>query len=120
MTDTSHRASISPADAPYTARVSGVTIAQTAKAKVLQEVNGEKAYRPVIYFPLADIDPAVLTPSDHRSHCPIKGDAGYYTIKAGGERLENAAWYYPVPLPMVAAIEGHVAFYPDKVTVTRL
>ena len=40
-----------------------------------------------------------LEPSDRHTHCPKKGDASYYTIKAGGEIVEAGAWYYPEPLP---------------------
>jgi uncharacterized protein (DUF427 family) len=32
--------------------------------------------------------------------------------------VEDAVWYYPEPYPAVAAIRGHVAFYPDRVSIT--
>ena len=35
----------------------------------------------------------------------------------GGRRVENAAWSYEMPFSDVAAIAGHLAFYPDKVRV---
>ena len=44
----------------------------------------EAGYPPVLYIPRADADMSALQPSDHRSHCPYKGDAGYFTIAAGG------------------------------------
>jgi uncharacterized protein (DUF427 family) len=34
--------------------------------------------------------------------------------------LENAVWFYPEPLPMVAAIKDHLAFYADKVPVAKV
>jgi uncharacterized protein (DUF427 family) len=119
MTQKTHSASVSMAGEPYVAKVGGVTIARSERAMVLEEVYGAKTYPPVIYFPQDDVAPEALQPSDHASHCPIKGDAGYFSVKADGTVLENAAWFYPDPLPMVRAVKGYVAFYPDKVTVER-
>jgi uncharacterized protein (DUF427 family) len=56
-------------------------------------------------------------------YCPYKGDASYWSIvlpEAGAEangRLADAVWGYREPYPSVAAIAGHVAFYPDRVEV---
>jgi len=40
-------------------------------------------------------------------------------VTVDGNVLENAAWTYPDPLPMVRAVKGYVAFYPDKVTIEK-
>ena len=32
-----------------------------------------------------------------------------------GRAAENALWTYEDPYPEVAAIKGHLAFYPDRV-----
>jgi Domain of unknown function (DUF427) len=34
----------------------------------------------------------------------------------GGERSTNAVWSYDAPYAAVAAIEGYLAFYPDRVS----
>lgn len=119
MTDKTHSATVSMAGEPYVAKIGDSTIALSDRAMILEEVNGEKSYAPVVYFPLDDIDPEVLEASDHQTHCPIKGDASYFTVKAGGQKLENAAWTYPSPERQVGAVKGYVAFYPDKVSVER-
>jgi len=119
MTEKTHTATVSMAGEPYVAQLGETTIALSDRVMILQEVNGEKSYPPVVYFPLDDIDPEFLEASDHRTHCPIKGDASYFSVKAGGQTLENAAWTYPKPLPMVGAVKGYVAFYPDKVSVAK-
>src|SRR3546814_17284443 len=77
-------------------------------------------YPVVVYFPRADVAAGALLPSDRHSRCPIKGEAGYFSVKAGSETLENAAWHYPDPLPDAAPVKDHVAFYPDKVTVEKV
>ncbi len=71
----------------------------------------EGKLHPVIYFPAEAVSQALLVPSDHHSHCPFKGDARYWTLKAGDKVVENAAWSYPEPLPDAAGIAGHIAFY---------
>jgi uncharacterized protein (DUF427 family) len=86
-------------------------IADTAYALTLKEAS----YKPVFYIPRADADMSLLKPSDHRTHCPYKGDASYFTIEAGGRSAENAVWSYEQPFPAMAEIKGYLAFYPNRV-----
>lgn len=115
-----HSATVTMAGEPYAAKVGEVTVALSDSAMILEEVNGGKAYAPVVYFPMDDIAQDMLEPSDHSSYCPIKGNARYFTVKANGSVLENAAWSYPEPLRKVGAVKNYVAFYPDKVRVERV
>ena len=71
------------------------------------------------YLPMTDVDQRLLRPSPVITRCPYKGEAAYYSIPAGGERSVNAIWTYEAPIPEVAAIAGHLAFYP-AVTVERV
>ena len=70
------------------------------------------------YFPPDAIDRARFEESDRHSTCPWKGEASYYDIVAGGERNENAAWYYPEPKDAAEEIKGYVAFW-NGVTVSE-
>lgn len=119
MSEKTHSATVSMAGESYVAKVDGATIALSDRAMILEEVNGEKSYTPVVYFPQDDIEPEALQPSDHSTHCPIKGDASYFNVKANGTVLENAAWFYPDPHRMVRAVKNYVAFYPSKVSVEK-
>lgn len=92
-------------------RFAGQTIADTRSALTLRE----KDHAPVFYIPRADVTMAALKPTTHRSHCPYKGDASYFTIAAAGREAGNAVWSYEQPFPAVAAIKEHLAFYPDRV-----
>lgn len=107
---------IRPADGTWTIRASGAVIGELKRALELSEGS----YPPVIYFPREDIAMALLDPSDRSSVCPHKGQAEYFTIAAPSGPIADAAWSYPDPKPGVAAIAGHLAFYPDKVTIERL
>jgi uncharacterized protein (DUF427 family) len=118
MTDTKvlvpgpdHPISITPTTARVTVSLGGRVIADTQHALTLREAS----YPPVQYIPLADVDPEVLAPSDHTSHCPYKGDASYYGLRSGGQVDSPAVWVYPTPHDAVAQIRDHVAFYPDRV-----
>ncbi len=93
--------------------VAGRIIADTTNALTLREA----AYPPVLYIPRGDVDMALLERTDHATYCPYKGDCGYFSIPAGGERSLNAAWTYEAPFEAVSAIADHLAFYPDRVDV---
>jgi uncharacterized protein (DUF427 family) len=89
----------------------GRMIANTTRALTMREGT----YPPVQYVPREDADMSLLERTSHRTHCPYKSDASYYTIRADGKAAENAVWSYEDPFPGVAAIKGHLAFYPDRV-----
>ncbi|MBP7705048.1 MAG: DUF427 domain-containing protein [Caulobacter sp.] len=89
----------------------GKVVAETTRALALREA----AYPVVFYVPREDADLALLERSQHASWCPYKGEASYFSIPGGGERAVNAVWSYEQPHAAVAAIAGHLAFYPDRV-----
>ena len=108
-----HPITVEPSPAHVVVSLDGTTIADTRSALTLREAD----YPPVYYVPLSDVDTSLLERTDHATYCPYKGDAGYYSIPSGGERLVNAVWTYETPYPPVAQIKDHVAFYPDRVTI---
>ena len=94
----------------------GVVIANSERALDLKETT----YPAVKYIPRSDVDMRLLKRTSHTSHCPYKGDASYYTIKADGKTLDNAIWTYETPFPAMTEITGHLAFYPDKVKIEEV
>jgi uncharacterized protein (DUF427 family) len=91
--------------------VAGHVIADTHHALTLQEAS----YAPVHYIPRSDVDMALLHFSPHMTYCPYKGDCSYFSIPLGGDRSLDAVWSYERPYDAVAAIKGHLAFYPERV-----
>jgi uncharacterized protein (DUF427 family) len=79
----------------------------TERAKLLYETG----IRPVPYVPLEDFDAALLTRTDHTTHCPFKGDASYWSV---GER-DNLVWAYENPMPAAQWLRGYAAVYFDRV-----
>jgi uncharacterized protein (DUF427 family) len=88
----------------------GVTIADTHRAVRILETS----HPPVYYIPPDDIQMQYLAQTPRSSYCEWKGQAGYYTIAVGDRTAENAAWFYPNPVPDYAALQGYVAFYPSR------
>jgi uncharacterized protein (DUF427 family) len=101
--------------APNSGRVrvvfNGQVVADTTRALTLREAS----LPPVQYIPREDADMAFLARTAHKTHCPYKGDAAYYSLNAGGRTTENAAWTYEAPYPAVGEIKGYLAFYPSRV-----
>jgi uncharacterized protein (DUF427 family) len=62
------------------------------------------------YFPASAVRPGVLHPRSTRSVCPWKGVARYYTVRADGVDLPDAAWSYPRPLPLARRVRSRIAF----------
>ncbi|MET4802690.1 DUF427 domain-containing protein [Bradyrhizobium sp. LB11.1] len=93
-----------------------VVIAESTKALTLKEAK----YPAVQYVPREDANMALLERTDRTTHCPYKGDASYYNIKADGKTLDNAIWTYETPFPAMTEITGHLAFYPDKVKIEEV
>lgn len=106
---------VTPTSRRVTVRIGGQVIADSAAALTLQEAN----HLAVQYIPLADVRQDVLSKSATTSYCPFKGDAAYYSVTtADGESVADAIWTYEQPFPAVAAIAGHVAFYPNKAEIS--
>lgn len=85
----------------------GETVVETRNAyRVL-----ETSHPPTYYLPPEDIRTNVLLPIRRTSFCEWKGQASYYDVVVGEKRAVAAAWSYPHPTAMFAAIRDHVAIY---------
>lgn len=85
----------------------GETVVDSQRAKLLHETR----HLPIYYFPIEDVRTDLLVESDHTTHCPVKGDTYYQSIKVGDEVAENAVWGYPEPLESSPIPADHVAFH---------
>lgn len=107
-----HNISIEASPKRIRVAFNGEVIADSTKAKLLFETG----YQPVIYIPKSDLKMESLSASSHKTTCPYKGEASYWTLSASGKREENAAWSYETPKDDVKEIAGHVAFYWGKMS----
>jgi len=87
--------------------INGVVLAESDET-VLVEGNH--------YFPAGAVDKSYLQDSETHTLCPWKGKANYYHAEIGGEKITDAAWYYPEPKSKALHIKNHVAFWPKYVS----
>ena len=111
-----HPITITPNPRRIRVTAGDIVIAETSKALTLKEAK----YPAVQYVPREDTNMALLERTDRITHCPYKGDANYYSVKADGKTLDNAIWTYETPFPAMTEISGHLAFYPDKVKIEEV
>ena len=110
-----HPITIEPTQGRVVVRVGDTVVADSSQALTLQE----STYPAVQYIPLADVDQSLLRRTDTATYCPFKGDASYYSVQTpDGATVTDAIWTYAQPYAAVAEIKDHVAFYPDRATVT--
>ncbi len=63
------------------------------------------------YFPESSLKREYISFSNHKTSCPWKGQASYYSINVNGDLNPDAAWYYAEPKEAAANIKGRVAFW---------
>lgn len=83
---------------------------------VLAETRGawrtlETSHPPTYYIPQSDIAMTHLVANRGRSFCEWKGQARYWDVVIGDERLVGAGWSYPSPSPRFEGLRDHIAFY---------
>ena len=75
--------------------VDGEVVAESHRPWLLFET-----YLPVrYYFAKPDVRMDLLEPTDSYTRCPYKGEASYWSVRAGGTRHEDLAWSYPTRCP---------------------
>ena len=109
--DPYHRVDVLESSRHVRVSVGGEVVAETARPKILFETGLPPRY----YIPPEDVRQEVLTGSEKETQCPYKGVASYYSVEAGGERVEDLVWYYPEPIAAVEGIRGHLCFFNEKV-----
>lgn len=102
-----HRVHVEPSPRRVRVVFNGETIADSKRVVLLRETG----HLPVYYFPPEDVRSEFLSPTEHHTRCPFKGEASYWTVQVGDRVAENAMWGYLDPLPDREDIRGYSAFY---------
>jgi uncharacterized protein (DUF427 family) len=107
------RVDILPSSRHVRVEVDGVTVAESSNARLLFETGLPVRY----YLPKTHVRVDLLTHTDTVTHCPYKGAAEYWSIRAGDNVHADLAWSYRTPLPESQRVAGMIAFYNEKVDI---
>lgn len=111
--DPYHRVDVLNSSRHVQVRAGDVVVADSRRPRLLFETGLPVRY----YVPKLDVRQDLLVPSDTRTRCPYKGEAVYWSIEAGGTRLEDTVWSYPAPIPEAPKIENLLAFFNEKLDI---
>lgn len=92
----------------------GVLLAETVNALRVTEL-AKDMLDPVFYLPRDDVKVPLEPVPGKTTHCPLKGDASYFTIDGA-----EIVWSYDAPLDFCDVLKGRIAFYPDEVTIIEI
>jgi uncharacterized protein (DUF427 family) len=111
--DPYHRVDVLNSSRHVQVLVDGVVVAESRRPRLLFETGLPVRY----YLPKLDVRLDLLEPSPTRTRCPYKGEAAYWSVRAGGSRHEDIVWGYPAPIAEAPKIENLLAFYNEKVDI---
>jgi uncharacterized protein (DUF427 family) len=96
-------------------RADDVVLADTTHVAALFETGLPTRW----YLHKTDVRMDLLVPSATVTHCPYKGEAEYYSLRAGTQSVDDVAWSYTSPFPESQKVAGMIAFMPsDRLSVT--
>ncbi len=105
-----YRVELEPASDRIVVTLGDETIADSERAVRIIETR----HAPVLYFPRQDVRMDRLERSEQRSFCPFKGEASYWSIRAGDQFEESAVWSYEDPFDQGSGLKDYVSFYQDR------
>ena len=108
-----HTITLAPEPSRVQVLFKGTLVADTVRAIRMQEAS----YPACFYIPRANCKMEYFVETAQQSKCPFKGTARYWSLKTKDGEAHNAVWGYDDPFDQMAAIDRHVAFYPDRVEI---
>jgi uncharacterized protein (DUF427 family) len=105
-----YRVDLEPGPRRVCVRLAGQIVAESDRALRVLETK----HAPVLYLPREDVRMDLLERTSHRTFCPFKGEASYWSPRVGERSEENAVWSYEEPFAEVAGLRELVAFYADR------
>jgi uncharacterized protein (DUF427 family) len=111
--DPFHRVDVRRSSRSLRIEVEDVLIAESPRPTLVFETNLHTRF----YFPREDVK-VELRPSSHRTRCPYKGEASYWSFEAGDRTIDNLLWSYEDPLEDAAGLTGLMALFDEVVDVT--
>jgi uncharacterized protein (DUF427 family) len=92
-------------------RLSGTVLAESTRSRMLVESGLPVRW----YLPPEDVRTDLLESSPHRTRCPYKGIAHYWSVRLPERVEEDVVWSYPEPSHDADAVGGLLCFVDDRV-----
>ncbi|EAQ67230.1 hypothetical protein MED121_14924 [Marinomonas sp. MED121] len=108
-----HKIVITPSNTTAKVSYEGHVIAMSSHLLILDEAGLSK----VVYIPVKDIKMSLLAENQHKTYCPYKGHASYWSLMLEKKTIENLAWGYKSPFLECESLINHLAFYQNKVEI---
>lgn len=109
--DPKHRVDAIPSDRHVRVEVDGEVVAESTRPVAVFETSLPTRW----YLPPEDVRQDLLTPSGTVTHCPYKGQARYWSVRAGGSDHQDLVWSYPDPIDEQPRLAGLLSFYNEHV-----
>lgn len=109
--DPYHRIDVLRSSRRVKVQVSGVTLAETARPMLLFETGLPTRY----YIPHEDMSMESLEPTRTTTRCAYKGQAAYWSVKAGGHVERDLVWSYREPTLEASKIRDLLCFFNERV-----
>jgi uncharacterized protein (DUF427 family) len=109
--DPQHRVDAIPSDRHVKVLVDGVVVAESGRPTAVFETHLPVRW----YLPAEDVDQSVLTPTTTVSRCPYKGEARYWSVRAGDTEHADLVWSYPDPIAELPGVKGLLCFFDEHV-----
>ena len=110
-----YRVDLEPEPERVRVRLGGEVLADSTGALLVKETKHE----PVLYIPRDDVRLDLFEATEHRTFCPFKGEASYWTLRLGTRIEKNVVWSYEDPFEEVSGLKDFMAFYPERVEWQR-
>jgi uncharacterized protein (DUF427 family) len=109
-----HEITITPTRLRVEVTVGGEKVAESDRPVLLEEAGLPTRY----YLPRDDVRTDLLQATDTRTTCPFKGEASYWSVKAGGKVYDDVVWGYEAPIATAEGVAGLLCFFAEKAGVT--
>lgn len=109
--DPYHRVDVRVSSRRVRIHVEGELVAESTRPLLLFETSLPVRY----YLPRDDVRMDLLDPVETVTHCPYKGQARYWAVKAGDRQVDGVVWSYENPLGAVQRIQDYICFLNERV-----
>lgn len=101
---------------PVRVELDGVLLAESSSPVLVFETGLPTRY----YLNPTEVDLSHLERTDTQSECPYKGTTTqYWSVRIGDTLHDDLAWSYDFPTRQLLPIAGLIAFYNEKVDISR-